>query len=430
MNFDIRKYNAMDRFIYILSGLLICCLPVKAQWQLIDTIDHANYMNLHFHDADNGILSGEMQGRFFKTANGGQSWNTIHVPFIDFTTDYLVDMQFVNKDIGFVCGGSGYSLVQSILMRTTNGGLTWDSIASNIPGAMELHGMDFKITDNSVKGIVFSYAGLFRSTDTGKTLVQLNKPLSLFYIEDAVYLGDSTLLVTGHNNILNKVELYKTYDWGNNWQLVHTDSLAITSLAFSGQNGFGASWKGNIIKTTDGGSTWTKVKIAAEDISFTRVKYGANGYPYLLATNWITNSGGYVYGSDNNGLTWHSVLVDSVSWLTDISMPSTGTGYVMTNRRLYKTTTGGGLDLQVSNPAPRLKDIKLYPNPSSGWLNIDAPASVEIKNIAMYNAAGKCVGTWEGRWQRVNIAGFARGTYYMRIETGEDLITKKLLLDN
>jgi photosystem II stability/assembly factor-like uncharacterized protein len=420
--------KAMNRIIYILSGLMIFFLPARAQWQLIDTIDGANYMNVHFYNADHGIISGEMEGRFFRTANGGQSWDTVHVPFIDPMTDFLVDMQFVNKDIGFACGGSGFSLIQSILMRTTNGGSTWDSVTSNIPEAIELHGVDFKITGNGLKGVVYSYSALLRSDDSGKTLIQINKPAANYTIEAAVYLGDSTILITGLNYLSNRVEINKTYNWGASWQLVYSDSLNYSSLALNGSNGFATSWKGYIVKTTDAGNTWTKMKIAGDSVNFTKVKYGGDGYPYLLATN-LVYAGGYVFGSDNNGQTWHSVLVDSANWLTDISMPTAGTGYVITNRKLYKTSNGGGLGLHVGNIPGIAKDVKLYPNPASGWLSIEAPPSVEIKAMALYDDAGKCIGKWEGQRQRINVAGFAKGIYYMRVEANETVFTKKLILE-
>lgn len=418
----------MKRSIYLLSILLIFLLPARAQWQLMDTTNMFPYLNVHFHDNSNGIVSGGKPGSFLTTTNGGQSWDTVKVPYLDQMTDFRRDMQFVNKNIGFACGGSGFSMIQSILMRTTNGGQTWDSVTTQIPAAIEPTGVDFKFSNNGLKGIMYGYTLLLRSVDSGKTLVQVNNPVSSYTVNSAAYLGDSTILVTGMNHLANTIGIYKSDNWGNTWQLVHTDTLEISSLVMSGNNGIGCSWKGFIVQTTDGGNSWTRTKIAGEDVAFTKARYGANGYIYLLATNF-TYSKGYIYGSDNNGKSWHSVLVDTSNQLIDISMPSTGTGYVITNHKLYKTTTGGGLGLQVSNIPNAAKDVKIYPNPASGWLNIEASPSVEIRAMSLYDNAGKCVGTWEGQRQRINVAGFAKGIYHMRIETSEGAFVKKLLLE-
>lgn len=56
----------MKKHILLLMCSLLTCTVANAQWQVEDTITQANFISVHFRDADHGIISGQMQGRFFK----------------------------------------------------------------------------------------------------------------------------------------------------------------------------------------------------------------------------------------------------------------------------------------------------------------------------------------------------------------------------
>ena len=59
-------------------------------------------------------------GRVIRTTNGGISWDTANTN----TGGPLRDIQFLNAQTGWVCGDGG------VLVKSTNGGQTWTEIDS------------------------------------------------------------------------------------------------------------------------------------------------------------------------------------------------------------------------------------------------------------------------------------------------------------
>lgn len=418
----------MKKLYFFLLVLILSGGIAKAQWQLMDTISNGNFVNIHFFDASNGIISGEMEGRFLLTKNGGLSWDTVQVPYIDIMSDFLTDMQFVNEKIGFVCGGSGFSSIPNILMTTKDGGKTWDSIVVTSHPVYEFTGVDFKPTANDIEGVAVSYSNIFRVTDTGRTFENIVKPTFNFSLLDAVFAGDSRLLLLGYDFTSQTYRIYSSDDWGLNWDLRYKDSLMINSIALSGAYGLAACDKGTLLKTPDGGNSWIKQKLAPDSIAFNQARFGGNGFAYLLGHKTMGIGGGYVYGSDNFGQSWRSVQVDPQWWLSDISMPTITTGYVVSNRRLYKTTTGGGLGLSVETVDKTDDGISVYPNPTSSIVCLELPQTMKMLSLSVYDATGRLVKRENQDVRKLDISDLSKGAYLLEIGTGQGNYRRKLLL--
>ncbi len=73
-----------------------------------------------------------------------------------------------------------------------------------------------------------------------------------------------------------------------------------------------------------------------------------------------------------------------------------------------------------------LAQIGVYPNPVKDNLNLTVPASVEIKNVAVYDLLGKNlnISFSEGV---VNTASLSQGVYLLRVETSAGTLTQKIV---
>lgn len=62
-----------------------------------------------------------------KSTNRGVTWTSLN---IDNKATSLIDCYFQNENTGFVCGGLGtsFSSRRTVILKTTNSGLTWDSV--------------------------------------------------------------------------------------------------------------------------------------------------------------------------------------------------------------------------------------------------------------------------------------------------------------
>ena len=73
--------------------------------------------------------------------------------------------------------------------------------------------------------------------------------------------------------------------------------------------------------------------------------------------------------------------------------------------------------------------IKLYPNPTTGILNIEMP-EVKDATIFVYNLLGEVVVEIDklSEFASINLAKLTEGTYFIKIQTTDQVITKKLSL--
>lgn len=71
-----------------------------------------------------------------------------------------------------------------------------------------------------------------------------------------------------------------------------------------------------------------------------------------------------------------------------------------------------------------LQDVKLYPNPTNGMLNVQLPQGVELENAAFYNTLGQKVLQTDVQlvW---NVSGLAEGMYYLKLKTSKGTVNLK-----
>ena len=79
--------------------------------------------SIQFLDINTGYAAGGLNGTtsisFYKTTNGGSNWQSLN----NIIGVNIEDMQFINKDTGWVCDDTG--IFVGGLFKTTNGGISW-----------------------------------------------------------------------------------------------------------------------------------------------------------------------------------------------------------------------------------------------------------------------------------------------------------------
>jgi photosystem II stability/assembly factor-like uncharacterized protein len=109
--------------------------------------------DIFFTDSLTGFAT--VSNTIYKTVNGGVTWSAL---LYNMTFTYR-DIQFLNKDTGFVCGNAGMYFV----IRTINGGQTWEqSYTSNVAPFNQ-------ITFDTDNNILLAGAGMWKSRDFGLT---------------------------------------------------------------------------------------------------------------------------------------------------------------------------------------------------------------------------------------------------------------------
>ncbi len=311
----------MRKFIFLISILLLPVIGTSLSygqtgWYTQNSGTTSNLNDIFFIDGNTGWAVGA-NGIVVKTINRGFSWYNQNSG----TIIELRKIQFINSQTGWAVGGqfnpqpNPFCMFSSVIIKTTNGGLTWAAIIATDFGRQY---NDLSILDSSNAYIagesvdntqcIMGLGNVTKTTD-GSGWGSLSIPTYTGYINKSLsFINNSTGYVTAiHSSdvIYNLKKILKTTDGGINWIIKTTDS----SSGFSAQNNFirffnentGYYINGNFFKTINGGTNWIKFdslsvygmnKFSFMDLS-TGYLVGQNKLVKTSngGTNWITNSG-------------------------------------------------------------------------------------------------------------------------------------------
>ncbi len=220
--------------------------------QNIGTTEDIN--EIYFRNENNGyVVAGK---KMFATDNGGRAWReiTIYNPrdFRNAAPEFL-SVRFADKKRGFIIGSllnKDGDVVDSVVMRTDNGGETWMRVI--VPSKLELFHLDFV---NSSRGWIVGDKGLILRTDDGgmSWFAQNSKTDKTLYNVD-FRDSDEGYAVGGKGTIL------RTENGGGTWETVKTNfPNTFLRVDFADdKNGWIVGYGGTILRSNDKGRTWIK----------------------------------------------------------------------------------------------------------------------------------------------------------------------------
>lgn len=212
---------------------------------------------IYFRNDDNGYL---VAGRkMFITRDAGRTWQETRLyragEFGTNTPEFL-SIRFSDKKRGYAIGSvlkmvrGEEVVVDSLLMRTEDGGESWGRI--NVPSKGELYHLDFN--GNSHGWIVGDNGLIIASTDDGRTWRKQASGTSmpLFNVD---FRDDNEGYVVGKSGTI-----LRTSDGGSTWERVITSSReTLMRVDFADDNnGWIVGYSGDILRSNDKGRTWIR----------------------------------------------------------------------------------------------------------------------------------------------------------------------------
>lgn len=216
-----------------------------------------NINEIYFRNDDNGYLVAGR--RMFITRDAGKTWQDILIyrsgEFGAGRPEFL-SIRFSDKKKGYVIGsvlrksGGDEVVVDSLLMRTEDGGETWRRIT--VPTKTELFHLDFN--GNSHGWIVGDGGVVLHTTDEGLTWVKQNAQTSLPLYHVDFRDDDEGYIVGKAGTIL------RTENGGSTWEPVVTNfKETFMRVDFADdKNGWVVGYGGNILRSDNKGKTWTR----------------------------------------------------------------------------------------------------------------------------------------------------------------------------
>ncbi|CAN5397181.1 hypothetical protein BH11BAC2_BH11BAC2_19700 [soil metagenome] len=327
---------------------------------------------IYFSTANNGCVSGGQN--FNVTSDGGATWTTRY----RFPDIVIKDMFFLNADTGFVCGDYG-GIYQ--LYGTNDAGLTWTPRIAGIVAELN----DIQVRNNGAGWAVGDQGSLYTTVDFGQNWTS-NSIAGNPILQSVNFFNTTTGYAVGEAGVI-----FKSVDGGINWNALSNpgggSSINYYSVLFSsadtgivgGTDGFnlrtvdgGVNWSvigqpgwfkgfdidagnsqtiymaaanGEVIKSTDGGNSWSsQIQRISETI--------LHGVSAASAQNiFAAGDFGTILKSGNAGTTWAVQTTPVFDNFYDIAFINGTTGVAVGDfGQMVRTTNGGTVWNTVTSP--------------------------------------------------------------------------------
>lgn len=332
---------------------------------------------------------------FMKTTNGGTSWSEI----TNEQTQWLYDVKFINDSVGVTVGYNG------AIYKTEDAGNTWQAKPSET--IKWLYALDYLTEDTIIA--VGQDGKIIKSINAGNNWSNKisNTTQTLF---DVDFVDHKYGVAVGDNG-----EIMYSSDAGENWALkLQILSLYAQTSVFmlSKDTFFTVGFLGRILKTTNGGATFTLVNSGtSENLNAIHFINHSIGFCTGVGVNLITIDGG------NN---WNLMNYPTTQFMKDIYFsPSGAVGYESgDNGTVNKLINTIGLEEQIIN------DLVLYPNPTADIIFFSDELIGE--NIVIYNLSGNIVYNQILINNSLNLSSLSNGVYMVKIaESKTKIIIQK-----
>jgi photosystem II stability/assembly factor-like uncharacterized protein len=241
-----------------------------------------------------------------KTSDGGQSWTLLpfFLPTGDFSKDYYtlnfneVHLHFFDELNGIAYGWHSFNY--EIIMRTTDGGLTWgvkhfqypESINYNFNILKSLHVWD------DANMIIAGYGGrILRTSDGGENWTGIRVSSVEPDMRKIQFVSGNLGYVAGDS------KFYTSTDGGDNWSERSLGFNIYDFHFFDALHGIALGESGYFFETADGGKKWTSGLMQAEDL-LTHLKFANNTVGYAMGVS------GHIYKTNNAGKSWLKIYMD------------------------------------------------------------------------------------------------------------------------
>ena len=415
---------------------LLCCLGLswaavaQSSWQYLPdapgtTSQESRIDDVYFLNYTEGWCA-TGRGNIYHTTDGGASWvkqlaagNSI----------YFRAIEFRNSQLGFA------GTLNSRLMRTTNGGVTWEDIAPQItpiPAAI----CGISIPHDSVVYAVGQWdepAFYLKSTDGGQHFTSYSMSNDANGLVDVLFINRDTGFVSGKG--IGGATILHTTDGGLNWTERFNSGIngeyiwklqRITPMVWVGSLQTMSSTNGRMVKSTDGGITWVALPAPTTDmqgIGFATPEKG-----------WMGNYNSGFYETTDGGNSWvHKPFGGTYNRFFFID----STHAFASGKSVYKFAPDSSSS--TIQPAPLQEEpftFSISPNPTSGKAQVDfelpqldnvrisvlSTHGVELKNLVRTRLpAGK-------HSIHIDTGDLPKGNYLLWIQRNKGLHTQPFLI--
>ena len=410
-----------------LALLILAAASVQAQSRIWTAAPNSPFHSYRFEDASfvtplhGWIVNGS--GETYETTDGGQSWTLKSTVF-----GYHRSTAFVSETHGWV----GVLFSDTRLYETTDGGTTMNDVTGRITPAITggVCGL-FALSPQRIVGVGEwdGPAYLIETTDGGTTWASRDMSAVAGSLIDVYYHDDLNGVIVGGTQATqpgSRAVVLSTEDGGVTWtQRALSSGTGTTSewawkisfpsrlVGYVSVENSGGGPDGKVLKTTDGGLTWTELVVPGGR--------SMQGVGFISETEGWTSGRGTAMATTDGGATW-APAVGLDGSVNRFEFFGDSLGYAMGQYiyELVRPTAAQGSASETTSLA-----LTAAPNPSTGPVAVRYATPDGDATLAVYDvlgrrvatlaegahAAGEHTATWEPR-------PHAPGVYVLRLTAG------------
>lgn len=320
-------------------------IPTPKKWKLQQSGAKVNLTRVHFVDAEYGWVVGEA-GTIIHTTDGGMTW----VEQTSNTDIGLLDVCFLDRNTGWITGG-GFTdrRPYSILLYTKDGGITWEKKEATQSEA--LWRLRFVDAENGWRiGQDENDDGLIAHTTDGGISWNYSRIPKDSIDKRGSVINEADFVNAQEGWAVGDFVIHHTLDGGATWEtqyVMNVDPLKfyrIGSVQFlnnqigcvSGSNDGDTGYLTGIVRTTDGGKSWTEshTQLPLTKLHFFDSEVGI-GIGRAVPPNYPGDLGygrrrdGVIMLTTDSGKTWREVYRVSDKPFSDVFFTKDGYGWAV-----------------------------------------------------------------------------------------------------
>ncbi len=295
------------------QGYMYLSTDLGENWRTITGAAPGDLNAVSFINQNVGYAAGP-KGQLIKTVDQGASWQ----PIATQETSEFIALRFFSATLG-------YGLLSRRLVKTIDGGQSWERPSETLSGLRNLYMIDENV------GYVSSTRALWKTIDGGANWTEVNTGPWSGFINAIYFTGNGTGRVSIDNG-----DVYSTTDGGANWQRISTRRY-IKAWSWINSNIVYGLWdNGGLWKSTDGGANWQR-KTSRVGLNLNSIDFVSEQEGYAVGDR------GNLYKTTNGGSFWLLRNQVQLGPVDDVSIRDYGNMYAVgAAGSLYHATSYGG----------------------------------------------------------------------------------------
>jgi hypothetical protein len=263
------------------------------------TVSWIHVHGLGIDASDPSILYIATHGDFYKSVDGG-----VPVKVDKQRADYMAFNAPQTEGVPLYSSGHPSTGGNTGLIKSTDGGQTWEVVATVLDPPVDFHAMAVSKSDpNTIIGFDSGGRGLFKTIDAGKTWDRFDYP-GQYVTALTISPSDPKVIFAGTND-----GVYQSNDGAVSWmQLNQYKGIGVMALAFDADGNLYASTEEfGLAKSSDLRKTWENINRPPDKLTATSIVVDSQNNVIYVAG--FASSQGYqeVYRSTLDGRNWQLV---------------------------------------------------------------------------------------------------------------------------